>query len=289
MNNPAAILLTVIALLHSFNGTLAAQDAQDDWVQVWSDEFDGDSLDLNKWEHEVNAWGGGNNELQFYTDRETNVRLENGMLVIQAHAERFTGVDQRDGETRTRDYTSGRIRTKNKGDWRYGRFEARIKMPIGQGIWPAFWMMPTDSVYGGWAASGEIDIMEYLGHEPERVHGTLHYGGQWPRNSHSGEPFELDEGSFAEEFHTFAIEWEEGEIRWYVDGEHVQTQTQWHSENGEYPAPFDKRFHLILNLAVGGNWPGAPDESTVFPQSLLVDYVRVYQRANGVNSSNAHE
>lgn len=243
-----------------------------DWQLVWSDEFDGETLNLDKWEYMLGNGtdyglpaGWGNNELEWY--RSENVACENGILRITAKKENYNGAD----------YTSGRIRTKDKGDWTYGRFEFRIKMPVGQGIWPAIWLMPTDNVYGGWAASGEVDIIEYLGHEPATVHGTLHYGGQWPNNTSRGKAYTLASGTFAEDFHTYAIEWEEGMFRWYVDGHLYQSQTSWYSANGNFPAPFDKRFHLILNLAVGGNWPGSPDSSTQFPQTLEIDYVRVYE------------
>jgi beta-glucanase (GH16 family) len=155
-------------------------------------------------------------------------------------------------------------------------------MPVGKGMWPAIWMMPTDNVYGGWAASGEIDIMEYLGHEANKVHGTLHYGGSPPGNKNSGKTYTLANGGFNDDFHTFTLIWEEGKIQWLVDGELYQTQTSWSTTGGSFPAPFDQRFHMILNLAVGGNWPGNPDATTVFPQEFVVDYVRVYQKATGV-------
>ena len=245
----------------------------EDWQLVWADEFEGSALDPKKWEWEVNARGGGNNELQYYTDRVENTRVEGGQLHLIARRETFTGPEG------TRGYTSARIRTRHRGDWRYARIEVRARLPRGQGIWPAIWMMPTDDVYGGWAASGEIDIMEYLGQKPREVFGTLHYGAAWPRNVHSGATYTRPDGrGFDEAFHVFALEWERGEIRWYVDGEHYQTQTRWHTEGAPFPAPFDQRFHLILNVAVGGNLPGSPDETTVFPQSMIVDYVRVYQR-----------
>ncbi|MDP8242966.1 MAG: glycoside hydrolase family 16 protein [Candidatus Hinthialibacter antarcticus] len=277
------ILLTAVCLL-----PFESDSNEASWSLVWSDEFDGESLNLDKWEALFDVSGGGNNELQFYTRREKNVRIEDGVLFIEAHHQQFTGVDTRSGKEKTRDYTSARIRTKGKGDWLYGKIEARAKMPKGQGYWPAIWMMPTDSAYGGWASSGEIDIMEYLGHEPNKVHGTLHYGASWPDNVHSGKPFAIDEGSFADEFHVFALEWEEGVMRWYVDGELYQTQTKWSTNKALFPAPFDKRFHLIMNLAVGGNWPGAPDDETVFPQSLQVDYIRVYQKNAEVEKSKTH-
>ncbi len=244
------------------------------WTLVWRDEFDGDTIDLTRWGHEVNADGGGNNELQYYTDRPTNSRVEDGTLILEAHQETYTA----DGATRF--YTSARLRTLGLGDWTYGRFEARLKTPVGQGLWPAFWMLPTDWAYGGWAASGEIDVMELLGHQPETVHGSLHYGGPWPDNTYASDHWTLAE-SFAEDFHTFAVEWEPGEIRWYVDGTHTQTRTSWYSTAGAYPAPFDQRFHILLNVAVGGDWPGSPDETTVFPQQMVVDYVRVYDKTGG--------
>ncbi|MBN2412677.1 glycoside hydrolase family 16 protein [candidate division KSB1 bacterium] len=243
------------------------------WTLDWNDEFNGTSLDNSKWEYEVNGRGGGNNELQYYTDRPENLFIKDSMLVIQALKENYTGPDG------ARNYTSARIRTLNKGDWKYGRFDIRAKLPYGQGIWPAFWMLPSDGVYGGWAASGEIDIMELLGQEPQKVYGTLHYGGQYPQNTHTGTSYSLKTGNFAQDFHLFTLEWEEGEIRWYVDGQHYQTQTQWYTTNGKFPAPFNQRFHLLLNLAIGGNWPGSPDKSTIFPQQIVVDYVRVFKKS----------
>ena len=139
-------------------------------------------------------------------------------------------------------------------------------------------MLPAKDGYGGWAASGEIDIMELVGHEPAKAHGAFHHGGTWPKNVHTGAPFELEKGTFADDFHTFAAEWEKGEIRWYVDGELYQTQTKWSSAGGPFPAPFYQPFYLLLNVAVGGGWPGPPDAKTVFPQRMTVDWVPVYQR-----------
>jgi len=248
------------------------EQTEDEWTLVWSDEFDGSGLDETRWSAQIGdgcdigLCGWGNNELQWYQD--DNVEVSGGLLTITARRE----------SAGNREFTSARIRTLDKGDWRYGRFEIRARLPEGQGMWPAIWMLPTENAYGGWAASGEIDIMELVGHEPAVVHGTLHYGGEWPANTFTGDSYQLASGTFADDFHTFAMEWEEGEIRWYVDGVHYQTQTQWNSSNGAYPAPFDEEFHLILNIAVGGNWPGPPDLTTVFPQTMDVDWVRVYQR-----------
>ncbi len=237
---------------------------------VWSDEFEGNQVDTDKWEFQIGdgcsegICGWGNNELQFY--QAENATVSDGLLRITAKEQRV----------RAYRYTSARLRTLNKGDFKYGRFEARIKIPQGQGIWPAFWMMPTEEVYGGWPKSGEIDIMENVGHELKDVHGTIHYGDDWPNNQSKGVRFSLNEeqGIFADQFFTFAIEREEGEIRWYVDDVLYSTITA--DDLAPYNWPFDEKFHFILNVAVGGDWPGDPDGTTVFPQVMEVDYVRVY-------------
>lgn len=263
------------------NGTNPEEDnSPADWELenyqlVWQDEFSDGIIDARKWSHEVNGEGGGNNELQYYTDQTQNSYVDSGKLHIVARRETYTGDDG------TRYFTSARLRTAGKGDWTYGRFEIRAKLPQGQGLWPAIWMLPTDWEYGGWAASGEIDIMELLGHEPDKVYGTLHYGGEYPQNVHTGDSYTLSSGTFADSFHVFRLDWDTTSIKWYVDDEHYQTQTQWYSTSADYPAPFDKRFHLLLNVAIGGNWPGDPDETTRFPQEMVVDYVRVYKPVNG--------
>jgi hypothetical protein len=172
-------------------------------------------------------------------------------------------------------YTSARLRTLNKGDWTYGRFEMRAKLPVGQGMWPAFWMLSSVPDYGGWAASGEIDIMESIGSNPEQIFGTLHYGGEFPDNVYSGSGTFLPAGT-AQDWHEYAIEWQLGEIRWYLDDQLYATQNNWYSTAAPFPAPFDVTFHLLLNLAVGGHVPGNPDGTTVFPQAYVIDYVRVY-------------
>ncbi|MDP5275154.1 carbohydrate binding domain-containing protein [Chengkuizengella axinellae] len=242
------------------------------WNLVWEDNFDGSVIDESKWNFIQGGGGYGNNELQNYTNREKNARVEDGSLILEAHEEQFEG----------NEYTSAKLTTEGKGDWTYGKYEFRAKMPEGQGIWPAIWMMPTDyDVYDAWPSSGEIDIMEYLGHDPYTVYGTLHYGVPW---THTGQHFQLPSGeNFVDDYHTFTLEWEPGEMRWYVDGILFSTQNDWFSkdpqgaENFTYPAPYDRDFYIQLNLAVGGNWPGYPDETTVFPQQLLIDYVRVYE------------
>jgi beta-glucanase (GH16 family) len=257
-------------------GVAAAAQAQCDRLPdcelVWSDEFAGEALDGSKWEAMVGDGtavglppGWGNNELQSY--RPDNATVEDGNLVITARRESVDG----------HAFTSARLRTLGRGDWRYGRFEMRARMPAGQGMWPAFWMLPSEPAYGGWAASGEIDIVEYLGHEPDRIHGTIHFGGRWPDNLQASSDYRLAAGSFDDDFHRFAVEWEPGELRWYVDDTLYATRAEWSSTGGEFPAPFDREFHLIVNLAVGGNWPGAPDDTTRFPQRLVIDWVRVYR------------
>lgn len=238
------------------------------WQLVWSDEFDGTQLNMNNWSYQIMG-DGGNNEWQYYTSRPANSWVRDGYLTIQAKKEDYYA------EGRTYHYTSARLRTAGKQDFLYGRMEARIKLPKGQGIWPAFWMMPTDSVYGGWAASGEIDIMESI-NQATSVYGTLHYGGNWPENTSSGCSYS-NETDYSQAFHVYAIEWDPAFFKWYVDGQLYCMKTNWWSSAGQYPAPFDQPFHFILNVAVGGNWPGYPDTATIFPQSMDVDYVRVYQ------------
>ncbi len=251
------------------------------WELVWSDEFDGTAIDTSHWEHEINCWGGGNNEEQCYGPAAKNSFVKDGSLHIVAIKDspngRIGGPDD-DPTLVTRPYSSARIRSLGRGDFKYGRMEARMRLPTGQGLWPAFWMLPSANVYGGWAQSGEIDIMEAVNPLPGQniVHGTLHYGAAWPENVSSSADH-TPSANVWETFYTYAVEWEEGEIRWFVDDFQYASQTEWYSEGNDYPAPFDQEFHLILNLAVGGNWPGAPNAQTTFPQEMSVDYVRVYQ------------
>ncbi|MEM9056459.1 MAG: family 16 glycosylhydrolase [Pseudomonadota bacterium] len=244
---------------------------------VWVDEFNGTQVDQSKWEFmlgdgsQFGIPGWGNNEEQFYT--EDNATVANGVLTITARREQAGG----------RQYTSSRLRSLNRGDWTYGRFEARARVPTGQGLWPAFWMLPSvPETYGVWAASGEIDIMESIGSQPHRILGTIHYGGTFPDNRSSGNDYLLPPGSATSEFHVYAVEWQPGQIRWYVDDVLYATQSSWFSTGGPYPAPFDVDFHLLLNLAVGGNLPGPADPS-VLPQSFVIDYVRVYALEPVVN------
>jgi beta-glucanase (GH16 family) len=279
-----------------------------DWVMVWGDEFDGSKIDSNNWTHEVNCSGGGNQEKQCYTDSADNSFVSDGTLKIVAKP-------AEDGSPLP--YTSARMITQNKADFTYGRIEMRAKLPAGQGAWPAFWMMPTDSVYGGWPKSGEIDIMEAVnlgtaradGSAETNIYGTIHYG-KGPGSDFSGQAYTTG-ASPADDFNTYAIEWQEGEIRWYMNDYLYATQRQskeringkgdviglthrgWYAElydivtgnleTNYTSAPFDQDFFLILNLAVGGQWPesvnegGINAEAFAAGQSLEVDYVRVFE------------
>jgi beta-glucanase (GH16 family) len=241
------------------------------WELVWSDEFDqpdGSPPDPSKWNHQQGGAGWGNGELQHYTDSIQNSFIDNGMLVIRAQEEEMMG----------RNYTSARLNTLFKGDWTYGRFEIRARLPTTQGIWPAFWLLPSRGRYGSGAAGGEIDIMELIGSEPGRSYATLHFGNPAARSTGY---YDLPAGEiYSDDFHTFALEWEPEEIRWYVDGILYHSETEWFTtarKDAQHPAPFDQDFHLLVNVAVGGHWPGSPDETSRFPQMLYVDYVRVYQ------------
>ena len=293
----AALMIAASSQVWATDGDFNKVDyaVQKGWKLEWSDEFNGKDVDESKWDWEQNCWGGGNNELQCYTDRHKNSFLRDGKLVIRAYKETFRGLadveESGRKEKRTLPYTSARMRTKNKGDWTFGRIDVRAKLPAGQGLWPAIWMLPTDSKYGIWAASGEVDILEMVSQAPEdpnkEVHATLHYGRTWPNNVYSGSTYEFKETDPTKEFHTYSLEWADGEMRWYINDHHWVTQyasgwwTQVPDENGdlynvEGNAPFNERFHLLINLAVGGTWPGKPDASTKFPAEMEVDFVRVY-------------
>ena len=241
---------------------------------VWSDEFEGDSLDRSKWECEVNAFGGGNHELQLYTDRPCNVRTDDSKLILEAHLEPTNVAGT------LRDYSSGRIRTKHRGDWTYGRFEIRAKIPEGRGLWPAIWLLPTDDHYGTWAASGEIDIMENKGHQPRTVTGALHFGGEWPGNRCVDHVVRrgLWQPKFSDGFVTYALDWQRDRIQWLINDQVVRERVLKHwGTHGDGNAPFDRRFHLLLNLAVGGTFGGDPDANTQFPARMEIDWVRVWQ------------
>ena len=246
--------------------------AGDELTLVWADEFDGARLDPETWFFEAGDGsqygipGWGNQELQWYLP--DSAQLVDGRLVITARQEHVNG----------RNYTSARLNTRDRFAFRYGRIEARMRLPGGQGIWPAFWLLPQDNRYGGWAASGEIDIMEAVnlgGGGGNTVHGTLHYGDEWPNNTSSGTGYEVAADA-TREFHVYAVEWGTTEMRWYVDDVLYAVQNSWSTPAAPFPAPFDQPFYILFNVAVGGNWPGAPDASTVLPVTMEVDWVRVY-------------
>jgi beta-glucanase (GH16 family) len=247
-----------------------------EWALVWSDEFEGDAgtaIDADSWTCEIGGHGWGNNEMQYYTDRVENAALDGaGNLAIVARAENPEDYACHYGRCA---FTSARCITMNKVEFTYGRVEARLQIPYGQGIWPAFWMLGADFPEVGWPDSGEIDIMENVGFEPQTVHSTLHGPGYSGANG-IGAAYTI-ETDFADDFHVFAIDWDPDAIRWYVDGELVNILTP-NDLNGRSWV-YDHDFFLLLNVAVGGEWPGFPDETTEFPQTMLVDYVRVYTLA----------
>ena len=249
----------------------------EEWTLAWSDEFDGSAgapVDGAKWVADTGGEGWGNSERQYYTTRAENVSLDGGgHLVITARAEPpdspyrcWYGGCQ---------FTSARLKTKGRFEQTYGRFEARIRVPRGQGIWPAFWMLGSDIDAVGWPQCGEIDVMENIGREPTIVHGTMH-GPGYSGGSGIGGADTLNE-SLADDYHVFAMEWTPGQIRWLLDDKEYRRTTP-----GDLPPGttwvFEHPFFMLLNVAVGGVWPGDPDESTVLPQQMLVDYVRVYRR-----------
>ncbi len=240
---------------------------------LWHDEFESSELDESIWNYEPHEPGWTNEELQEYTTSEDNVFLRDGKLVLKAIKSEKDGADY---------YTSGKITSQNKKDFMYGKVVARAKVPEGQGLWPAIWMMPQDEgYYGQWPKCGEIDIMEVLGHATETAYGTIHYGE--PHAEQQG-VYTLDSGTFADDFHEYSVEWEPGEMRFYIDGDHYFTVNDWFTavegeDEKEYPAPFNQPFFVQMNLAVGGVWPGDPDETTDFDKAEFeIDYVRVYQK-----------
>jgi beta-glucanase (GH16 family) len=284
-------------------GQHTAVPAAPEWKLVWSDEFDGKEIDRTKWDFDLgngfynygaNAWisGWGNNELQYYTRAPENAFVKDGLLHIRAVKESFNGCG----------YTSARMKTRKRDGTplftkKYGRFEFRAKLPTGKGVWPALWMLPQDEKYGGWAASGEIDVLEARGQETTKVLGTLHFGSRWPANTHAGKDYVLPRSGTIADFHIYALEWEPNAIRWYVDGQLYSTQSFWWSSSktdgtkgakpaneadlNPWPAPFDQPFYLIMNVAVGGRFLGNPDQTTTFPVEMQVDYVRVYDKPGG--------
>jgi beta-glucanase (GH16 family) len=262
--------LAIITALLLYSTSALAQQCQ---PLVWEDDFNQTSIDTSVWDVQTGdgcdqgagMCGWGNSELQSY--QADNITLANGIMTIQAKKERIKSTQ----------YTSGRIRTANmagSGEWTYGRFEARMKIPEGQGMWPAFWMLPTDPVEG-WPMSGEIDIFESVGQSANMSYGTLHYGQPWPDNSHTGGSMLMQPGKWSDDFHTYTVEWESDEIRWYVDNMLYSVKTVADLAPEDWPFDGRNNFHLILNLAVGGTWGGTVDDAAL-PQTLAVDYVRVY-------------
>ncbi|MCQ2522032.1 MAG: family 16 glycosylhydrolase [Lachnospiraceae bacterium] len=246
----------------------------DGYELLWHDEFNGTTLDETNWTKELREPGWTNNELQEYTENDANIYVQDGILTLKA--EKTTDENGNDY------YTSGKVNSQNKKDFLYGKVVARAKAPTGKGLWPAIWMMPQDEGhYGQWPKCGEIDIMEVLGDQTNIAYCTLHYGEP---HGEQQDFVNLSSNDFADTFHEYSVEWEPGEIRWYIDDKLVLTANDWYSAvQGEdwkpYPAPFDQPFFVQMNLAVGGNWPGNPDANTNFDEAKFeIDYVRVYQK-----------
>jgi beta-glucanase (GH16 family) len=264
----------------------APDPAEGPWVLVWSDEFnqqDGSAPDPTKWTFDegVGNNGWGNNELEYYTTRPKNVVIQQGNLVITALRENYAG-----SSGVTRNFTSARIKTKELFSQAYGRFEARIKLPLGQGLWPAFWLLGDGIKSVGWPSCGEIDIMENK--NPDKIHGTIH-GPGYSGDKGIGSIYTLPNSRrFADDYHIFAVEWVPNAIRFYVDSDLYATRTPADLPNGAQWV-YDHPFFIILNLAVGGKWPGPPDATTNFPASMLVDYVRVYQTSNSQPAASVPE
>jgi beta-glucanase (GH16 family) len=270
INKNIRIGLTTLLAVFSLYNNIAAQSEFK--KLVWSDEFNYKGLpDSVRWSYDKgngcpDVCGWGNNELQYYTSgRMENARVENGQLVIEARKEQQAGFN----------YTSARLVSKNKGDWKYGRFEVRAKLPAGKGLWPAIWMLPTKWEYGGWPHSGEIDIMENVGYMPDSLFGTLHtgaYNGMKGTQKTKG----VSIANLSTAFHIYAMEWTPKAISFFIDGESYHVFPN--EGSGSETWPYDKEFHLLLNVAVGGNWGGKFGVAdNIFPQKMEIDYVRVYQ------------
>jgi beta-glucanase (GH16 family) len=269
-------IFLAIGLVPPLGAEAQKQKPLEGYTLVWSDEFNGKNgslPDASKWAYDIGGSGWGNHELEYYTNRAENARIEDGKLVITARQEPYTGPDGAKFN-----YTSARLKTEGLFSQAYGRFEARIKLPAGQGIWPAFWMLGDNIGSAGWPKCGEIDVMENVGKEPGINHGSLHGPSSTNPTSDQTATITLPAGQkLANDFHVYAVEWEPDAVRFYLDSNLYATFTA-----AQWPAGgtwvFDHRFFLILNVAVGGDWPGSPDTGTMFPQRMLVDYVRVYKR-----------
>lgn len=239
---------------------LASPNVRGEWRMVWHDEFKGAEIDTNKWTFDIGNGGPtlpgwGNNEKQFYTSRPENAHVRNGVLHIIARKEATNGFA----------YTSARLKTKGLFAQTGGRFEFRAKAPVGFGFWSALWMLPEKSVYGSWAASGEIDVMEARGAVTNEVFGTIHFGGHWPKNAQAAGSCKLPNDGAISEFHVYRLDWTTNAIEWFVDGASFQKQTNWWSAGGPFPAPFDQPFFILMNLAVGGNFLKIPTPTRSMP------------------------
>ena len=268
------LALSLACLTRTFAETNSAP-SRPGWHLAWADEFnqpDGASPDPANWRFDLGGDGWGNKELESYTSRKENARIESGHLIIEVRKETYTGKDKI-----SRPYTSARLKTQGLGAWAYGRIEARMKIPRGQGIWPAFWAMGTNIKSAGWPTCGEIDIMENIGKEPGTVHGTLH-GPGYSGPGGPGHPYSLQGGKlFADDWHIYAIDWSTNSITWLVD-EHPYATIKASDLPPGKKWVYDHPHFLILNVASGGEWPGYPDATSQYPQQMLVDYVRVWQR-----------
>lgn len=279
MSKKSLNFLCIMLFSFGFFAQIAAQGQVRYRKLIFKDEFNGASgtgINTNKWTAEIGGWGWGNQELQYYTNSTENAYLDgSGNLIIKAvklnpplNLSCWYGPCQ---------YTSARLITKGKFDQKYGKFEARIKVPRGQGMWGAFWMLGNNIDTVGWAACGEIDIMENIGREPTIVHGTIHGPGYSGANG-IGAPFSLaNNAAFADDFHVYSTEWSENKIQFFVDGNLYKTLTPTDLPGGAKWV-YEHPFFMILNFAVGGPWGGNPDNTSVFPNMMIVDYVRVYKR-----------
>jgi beta-glucanase (GH16 family) len=262
-------LVTAGALLIALGTMFVSNSASAAWEKVWGDEFNeanGSGVDSSKWKPDIGAGGWGNKELEYYTGSKKNAYMENGNLVIQANKENYKGSK----------YTSARLTTAETFTTQYGKIEMKAKVPYGQGIWPAFWMLGSNMDSVDWPNCGEIDIMESVSQTPKTVYGTVHGPGYSDENGIGGE-YPLPQ-KLSDDFHTYAVEWEPSEIRFYVDNIWYKTVKPKDTNGKKWV--FDHPFYLLINLAVGGTWPGNPDASTVFPQKYYIDYVHVYRHSN---------
>ena len=297
------VMSTVAGIVPVHIRDATAEPLSDTWQLTWRDEFDGEEVDAAKWDfdigngfynHDAKQWvcGWGNGELQYYTREPSNAFVRGGMLHVRAIKESLHGFG----------YTSARLKTRQRDgsplfNQKYGRFEFRAKLPIGKGVWPALWLLPQEEKYGPWPSSGEIDVMEARGQEPNKVMGALHYGSRWPANTHVSQEHVFPANVGIAGFHVYAMEWEPDQIRWFVNNHEYAAQSFWWSSSksdgtngvkpaGEadlnpWPAPFDQPFYLVMNVAIGGKFVGTPDKTTEFPAEMLVDYVRVYDKVGG--------